>query len=155
MATGLGVTAALPGLSGGQGLLRDSLFMARMSAREESRYVRTLAALLRDDPRVFLRMVEADIKLLLDEPELRRNDGAFAMWQYRTDSCVLDLYLSAKGNRNKDGDAMRVVDYEVRMRDHGGLYTQVSYDAMPADAATCLSSVMAATPEGSSVITSL
>lgn len=116
MLTGLGVTSSLPGLSAGRGLLRDNIFMARLSVREDGRYARTLATLLRDDPRVFLRMMADDVKLILDEPDLRRADGPFAVWQYRSETCVLDVYLSAMEGENHGNDTLRVVDYEARPR---------------------------------------
>ena len=145
--TGYGVTALLPGVAAGQGLLRDNPLMARMSAQESGRYASTLAELLRHDPRMFLRLVESDVKLILDEPDLRRTEGGLAIWQYRSQTCVLDVYLSKEFDKNGYSDTMRVVDYEARPRlkaSHGPHDFHAPEVIAAADDAACFGSVLAA-----------
>ena len=62
---------------------------------------------------------------LLGDPELRRPEGPAEVWQYRTDRCVVDVFLLAEGS----ADA-RVAYAEARSRSDG-----------PADAASCLSQI--------------
>lgn len=114
--TGYGMAALLPGVAAGQGLLRDNPLMSRMSVQESGRYASTLVGLLRDDPQMFLRLVESDVQLILDEPDLRRAEGALAIWQYRSHTCVLDVYLSKEYDEKGVNETMRVVDYEARPR---------------------------------------
>ncbi len=47
---------------------------------------------------------------LLGEPELRRQEPPAEVWQYRTDSCVLDVFLYTEGGR------LHVVHSEARPR---------------------------------------
>ena len=151
MFTGLGVTSSLPGLSAGRGLLRDNIFMARLSVREEGRYARTLAALLRDDPRTFLRMMADDVKLILDEPDLRRADGPIAVWQYRSETCVLDVYLSAIENEKSHNDTLRVVDYEARPRVKARLI-EIAAGGNREDDFSCFDSVISAAAQNRALV---
>ncbi len=54
-----------------------------------------LAALppIDDDPKQLLGMDRAMLNETLGEPALIRRDGDAEIWQYRADSCVLDLFL--------------------------------------------------------------
>lgn len=45
---------------------------------------------------------------LMGAPHFRRVDDPAALWQYRTDGCLLDLYLRA------DGPVYRVMHFEFR-----------------------------------------
>ena len=118
--------------------LRDNPLLAHMSAREEGRYARTLADLVESDPSIFLKLLGSDVNILLDKADLVRADGPITVWQYRSDSCVLDVYLAA-GDKN---DTARVVDYEARTRLKAKLGRNNDADAI--DDALCLRSVMAA-----------
>ena len=51
-----------------------------------------------------------EVTALLGEPGFSRRDGPAELWQYRGESCVLDLFL------HKDGPALRVTHVEVRGR---------------------------------------
>ena len=46
----------------------------------------------------------------LGEPELRRSEPPAEVWQYRTETCVVDLYLY------DDGGRLQVLSYQVRPR---------------------------------------
>jgi hypothetical protein len=54
-----------------------------------------LAALppIDDDPKQLLGLDRAMLNEKLGEPALIRRDGDAEIWQYRADSCVLDLFL--------------------------------------------------------------
>jgi hypothetical protein len=111
---------------------------AAMSDKERGRYVRTLADRIGADPRMFLKLVAADVKLLLDEPGLQRADGPIAVWQYRSESCVLDVYLATQ----PDSNTQRVVDYEARSR----VKARMGQDpaAFETNDSACFQSVLAA-----------
>lgn len=53
-----------------------------------------------------------DVKLILREPELVRSESPTTIWQYRTDSCVLDIYFAG----DQDPLLSPVAHYEVRAR---------------------------------------
>jgi len=63
------------------------------------------------DPDKLIGLDPGAIAMLLGEPELRRLERPAEVWQYRTDSCVFDIFLY----RNEQGP--RVVHYEARQRD--------------------------------------
>jgi hypothetical protein len=53
-----------------------------------------------------------DVKTVLREPELVRAESPTTIWQYRTDSCVLDIYFTG----NADPLLSPVSFYEIRAR---------------------------------------
>jgi hypothetical protein len=60
-----------------------------------------------------LKLSGRDVYEILDQPELVRRDLPTVVWQYRNESCVLDVYFKASGD---DVLAEPVVHYEVRGR---------------------------------------
>lgn len=70
-----------------------------------------------DDADNILAMTGADIQQILNQPELVRSDFPTVVWQYRTDSCVLDIYYTAS---SADVSKTPVAHYEVRSRDAKG-----------------------------------
>jgi hypothetical protein len=56
-------------------------------------------------------MSAADLERQLGEPDFRRSEPPAEVWQYRGESCVLDLFLY------RDGTQYRVVYAETRDRD--------------------------------------
>jgi hypothetical protein len=63
-----------------------------------------------------------DVKTILREPELVRQESPTTIWQYRTDSCVLDIYFSG----NTDPLLSPVSYYEIRAREKGVTDADVS-----------------------------
>jgi hypothetical protein len=57
-----------------------------------------------------------EILSVFSQPELIRTDAPTTIWQYRTASCVLDIYYTTR-----DQTALRapVVHYEIRAREKG------------------------------------
>jgi hypothetical protein len=45
------------------------------------------------DPARLLRMNKQSVSSLLGDPQFVRREASARVWQYRTDSCVLDLFL--------------------------------------------------------------
>lgn len=65
------------------------------------------------DPQTLVGLTVSQAGALLGEPELRRQEAPAEVWQYRTDWCVLDLYLYREGGDRK------VVYTEARHRSRG------------------------------------
>lgn len=69
----------------------------------------------------------------LGSPQLVRRDGDARVWQYRTDDCVLDIYLY------EDGDDFRAAHVSTRARSDGRLASKWCYwsviegDSAPGD----------------------
>ncbi len=88
-----------------------------MSSSEKERYARDLESLVMHQPEAFLKLIGAEVVLILKEPDIERRDMPSIVWQYAADGCVLDLYFRAR----QDGDANNapVVHYEIRASDTG------------------------------------
>ena len=67
-------------------------------------------------PENLLKMNGRDVRGVLSEPGLVRKDSPTIVWQYRSESCVLDLYFSTM---EKDADLSPVIHYEMRAREKG------------------------------------
>ncbi len=78
--------------------------------------IRALRASVSESPENVLDIYGRDVLSLFAEPELVRRDAPTTVWQYRSESCVLDLYFTTQ---KKDALAAPVVHYEVRLRDGG------------------------------------
>lgn len=65
-------------------------------------------------PENLLKVTARDVRALLSEPELVRAELPTTVWQYRTDTCVLDIYFQAQ---SADDPAAPVVHYEMRGRE--------------------------------------
>ena len=126
------VTVSLQGADG----------VGSMSAGEKKEYARTLETMLIRNPETMGRMIGEEIKLVLDRPGLERREMPTVVWQYRSKSCVLDLFFRA----DKDGaaDYSRVKHFEIRHRDI--MPFNASYEAgknVEADAqSSCLRSII-------------
>ena len=82
-----------------------------------SERVSSLRALRRDisqSPENLLDIYGQDIYEVFRAPEIIRRDAPTTIWQYRNDSCVLDVYFTTQ---KKTAMAAPVVHYEVRMRE--------------------------------------
>lgn len=72
-----------------------------------------------ENPDSFFRMSARDLTLMLAKPDLERKDYPGVVWQYRSGSCVLDVFYTAA-----DDDALdraQIQHYEIRNR---GVITQ-------------------------------
>lgn len=78
-------------------------------AGDAGRLIRQAAAQVKGDPDALLRLTGAQIGLLFSTPGLLRHEGVMNVWQYRTDDCVLDIYVADSGRG-------KVVHYETRAR---------------------------------------
>lgn len=76
---------------------------------ETDRGTRALAAQLKSNPEVFLRLNGLQLGQMLSTPGLQRADGDMAVWQYRNHECVVDLFIADLGQG-------RVLHYEMRDR---------------------------------------
>jgi hypothetical protein len=80
-----------------------------LSTFEKMQLRRTLAV----RPDGLLLMTGRDIESMLKAPGLVRKDYPTIVWQYRSESCVLDVYLASM---DEDTQKAPVVHYEVRSR---------------------------------------
>ena len=69
------------------------------------------------DPEMLVGLAPEALTARLGEPGLRRQEQTVEVWQYRSDTCVLDLYLDSADDADDTG--RRVVYYEARRRSEG------------------------------------
>ena len=67
------------------------------------------------DPEQVMGLSPSGVVSLLGEPELRRTEPPAEVWQYRSDTCVFDVYLVTEAGRTT------VVYYETRPRVDGSI----------------------------------
>lgn len=96
----------MDGVSGAEAATRD---LASLSRADMMRYAYRLQAALADNPELFVQLDERKVRLVLADPELLRKDGPTQSWQYRTSSCVLDVFITE--------GAERIAHYEFRSTD--------------------------------------
>ena len=78
------------------------------SSSQASAHVVT-AVQIRNNPEVLLKMNGMQVAAIFSTPGLQRAEGDMGIWQYRTDSCVMDLYIADSGTGT-------VTHYEMRTR---------------------------------------
>lgn len=83
--------------------------LADLSKPDMMRFSYQLQAALVEDAALLTEMDETKIRLVLAEPDLLRRDGKTRSWQYRTDACVLDVFMT--------DDSGRIAHYEFRSTD--------------------------------------
>ncbi len=88
------------------GVQRD---LASLSKADMMRYTYMLQSALADNPDLFTKIDERKVRLVLAEPDLLRKDGNTQSWQYRTASCVLDVFITGKEDQ--------IAHYEFRSTD--------------------------------------
>lgn len=71
---------------------------------------------VRSNPDNVLQLKGRDIMAAFDVPELVRDETPSTLWQYRTESCVLDVYFKSSDAKVENAP---VVYYEVRSRQDG------------------------------------
>lgn len=86
--------------------------VVEMSPARQKLYAADLKSLLMKDPENIKMLLGQDFRLVMDKPDLARNDSMITVWQYRTQQCVLDVYLQP----TEDTDYAQVMHYELRPR---------------------------------------
>lgn len=86
--------------------------LAEIPANDAGRLSRQFAAQVKGSPASLLKLKGAQIGMIFSAPGLQRHEGDMDVWQYRTDDCVLDLYIADNGRG-------QVVHYETRTRASG------------------------------------
>lgn len=125
----LGITPAQAAVTASAGAL---------SKTEQHRYSTILENIVLRDMDRLQGLHRGDLEILLHEPSLARKDGAVEIRQYRSASCVLDVYIAGQAAQDT------VVHYELRQRDKAYLVTPAKV-AEPTDRAACFRSIMAST----------
>jgi len=113
----IGICHLTLGASAYSGMRAD---LSAMSKPQMFRYAVSVQTAASQNPDVILSLSADDVKLMLAAPDLNRRDGAGAVWQYRTASCVLDVFM----------DEDQIKHYEFRSRRLG--------DEAVIDAPSCL-----------------
>lgn len=103
--------------------------LSDMSKPQMYRYALSVQSAAANNPDRILSLTAQDVRLILASPDLDRRDGAGAVWQYRTASCVLDVFMAENEIRH----------YEFRSRRLG--------DETAVDASACLKDLYAARRE--------
>ena len=90
------------------------------SARHDKTFARNdfrqaLKALVRRKADALGTMQGRDIRLVLGNPQQVRRDHGVHVWQYRTDSCVLDIYMRKTGGQ---GAKLQAAHHDIRKRRH-------------------------------------
>lgn len=86
---------------------KDDVELSKMDKGELVRYSYAVQAALIQKPQNLTALNTQQAKLVLSAPDLQRVDGNKQVWQYRNQSCVLDIFWNAKG---------QATDYEFRAR---------------------------------------
>lgn len=107
-----------------------------LTPAEQRRYSAVLENILLRDMDKLQGLHSEDVDLLLAQPSLKRKDGPVEVWQYRSASCVLDVYIDADHARDA------VLHYELRQRDKAYLVAPTKVEA-PDDQAACFRSILA------------
>lgn len=69
------------------------------------------------DPKALFALVGGDVNEILQRPDLERREMGVVVWQYRTDSCVVDFYFdTGVGTTNANIDGLPIDYYEIRER---------------------------------------
>ena len=97
--------------------------------KTQTRYIQRALGARHDN---LYKLRAAAVRTAFGEPELVRADIPTVVWQYRSSSCVLDVYFKTDDTK---GDYAPVVHYEVRSRQTGANAVQ------PAEQ-DCLNSIL-------------
>ena len=79
---------------------------------------RRFAQSLLHSPDELTNMTGGEIRTVMKEPELVRQDGATTVWQYRSDHCVLDIFFTPK--RDQQALFSPAQHFEIRAREVDG-----------------------------------
>lgn len=90
--------------------------LSSLSKSQMMRYARSVQETVAKQPDMLLKLAGEDVRLILAAPDLQRVDNPSVVWQYRTASCVLDVYFTAD---DAAADKAAVAYYEVRARASG------------------------------------
>jgi hypothetical protein len=115
-------------------ILHNNKDIASLSQGQLMRYAYDLQNVSAEDPENLEQFTSRDITLMLAKADLERKDYPSVIWQYRSESCVLDVYFQA--DDEQDMTDAPVAYYELRER---GLVTRASEN--PVGAWNCLQSL--------------
>lgn len=92
--------------------------IAPVFTKTQTRYIQRALGARHDN---LFKLRAAAVRTAFGEPELVRADMPTIVWQYRSRSCVLDVYFKTE---DADVDYAPVVYYEMRSRQTGASATQ-------------------------------
>ncbi|PJB73778.1 MAG: hypothetical protein CO093_00060 [Alphaproteobacteria bacterium CG_4_9_14_3_um_filter_47_13] len=106
------------------------------SKNERKRYAAVLGKFVIGNPEKIYRLIDRDFLVMFHEPDLKRQDGETGIWQYRTESCVLDIYFGSAQQGLRP-----VIHYEVRPRQMAEFISVNSLPGYKIDNAACLQEI--------------
>lgn len=112
---------------------KKPVVLTQLDKSDLIRYAYKVQAALTYRPENLKNLRRGDLKLALAQPDLNRRDGGKAIWQYRNESCVLDVYWQ------QPKESSKIVHYEFRMR--RSIFDKVDAASDPA-AWQCLQSLI-------------
>ncbi len=83
-----------------------------MTETERRRHRQAVKDLVSKYPDRILSLMDDEVMMAFAVPELKRADGMMQVWQYRNDSCIMDVYFETKGRHGESS----VVHYDIRPR---------------------------------------
>lgn len=116
--------------------------LVEMDEAAMHRYREDMRKLLVKEPEQIKMLLGQDFLLVMDKPDLERRDAMMTMWQYRSDDCVLDVYLKPAEDQNY----APVMHYEIRQRRTAYFMEQEENGASDADLQSCLTSILSGAP---------
>lgn len=96
--------------------LRTALFPDRHVVKNEAYrpaggYVLRAQKFVEGQPEALSRLTEKEIGYLFGKPSMERKDAEARVWQYRTDTCAVDVFFYESGA--EDGSPVSFVDYRI------------------------------------------
>lgn len=122
-------------LAATRALAPEHSILEAFSERERAAYASVLSSLVLENPEKITQLIGQDFLVMFSEPDLQRTEGAVSIWQYRTNSCILDIYFAADS-----GEAGPAAHYEVRQR-KTAFFTSKSEGEQAIDVAACLRTI--------------
>lgn len=122
-------------LAATRALAPEHSVLETMTESERAQYAGALSSLITAEPGKIYQLIAHDFLVMFREPDLRRNDGPQSVWQYRTESCVLDVFFE-----RGPGDKGSVTYYEMRPRQVAKFGVADQQEAS-VDEAQCLKSI--------------
>ncbi len=75
--------------------------ISTLSKTDLDRYARGVQLGVAKNPDQLASLRQQDVELIFSKPHFVRNDGVTQVWQYRTESCVVDIYWQGSNVQNK------------------------------------------------------
>ncbi|MDF3024632.1 MAG: hypothetical protein K0R10_1993 [Alphaproteobacteria bacterium] len=92
-------------------LFPDRVAEAAADYRPASGYVARAQDFVQSNPAMLTKLTEQEIGFLFGKPSMERKDADARIWQYKTPSCVVDVFFYGDHNAQ---DPVSYVDYRIK-----------------------------------------